>query len=633
MASGQQDNYFTWDNFDEISDIQSHISYATSLINKYQWEPSVRESLQKQLNSILAKQNDKTLNISVIGEFSTGKSSFINALVGYELLAVNVLQGTTVAITIIEYGVNFSITLVEDNNESTIYEYDNIGHLRDALQHYTTDPLLSNTVNYVKVTLPSEALKKGFRIIDTPGTNSLEQWHEDITRRAINDISDLSIILMDSARPMPVSLIEFVDSTIGKSVSDCIFIANKIDVIKPKEREKLIKYIQQRVSISFNIDDSIVLPFSSLVLTSSFSNDGNLFDDESKEITLKSLQFILNFTSKKRIKAQSRKLLQLIENIYSSLDSNVRGIVKHYQDELSFLEKSKQNELGAFIEHQISLRQKQFIASAQEYKSSIEQFSDGLIKDSISFISDKVTSTVSLDGLSSYIKKGDLTSDIKYQGDDISKKLDKKFNKLKLASNKQLKSFQKEFEQEFQRLKILPIKIDVVPRDIKIRHDSHSANIGPVVSLVSEKLAKENWAFGGGLVGGAAIGSLILGPVGGIIGGLIGGMVGAGKSPDLFDVQLEVISKLSTPLTAYYNSICSDCIMNLDLYINDLNDNIASEIKRYHSKYNDDVQKRIEKWKGEYDKATTKMRETEKELILINNRKEQIQNIITNINS
>lgn len=102
-----RENYFSWDNLNEMADIQSHIEYATMVLNKYHWDDSVRQSLLKQLNQIVDKQNDKTLNISVIGEFATGKSSFINALVGQELLAVNALQGTTVAITIIEYGTTY----------------------------------------------------------------------------------------------------------------------------------------------------------------------------------------------------------------------------------------------------------------------------------------------------------------------------------------------------------------------------------------------------------------------------------------------------------------------------------------------------------------------------------------------
>ena len=280
-----KDNYFSWENLSEMADIQSHITYATTVLNRYNWDDSIKRSLKKQLDAIVAKQNDKVLNISVIGEFSTGKSSFINALVGHELLAVNVLQGTTVAITIIEYGTSYSLSLVDKNGNSTTTEYKNINYLSSALQHYTTDPSYADSISHVRVTLPSDILKNGFRIIDTPGTNSLEQWHEEITRRAINDISDMSIILVDASRPMPETLTGFIDKTLGNSVKDCLFVANKIDIIRPRERSGMVKFIQKKIDIAFDIEEAEVLPFASVALTNLFSKDVVQVDNESKQMT------------------------------------------------------------------------------------------------------------------------------------------------------------------------------------------------------------------------------------------------------------------------------------------------------------------------------------------------------------
>ena len=134
-----EDNYFSWRNISEMADIDSHIVFASTLMGKYDWEEATKYNLQKQLATIIEKQNDKKLNISVIGEFSTGKSSFINSFVGYELLAVNVIQGTTVAITIIEYSEVFSITLTDFSGRSSKKVYKSIDSLRQQLHIYTTD--------------------------------------------------------------------------------------------------------------------------------------------------------------------------------------------------------------------------------------------------------------------------------------------------------------------------------------------------------------------------------------------------------------------------------------------------------------------------------------------------------------
>lgn len=630
-----KDNYFSWENLSEMADIQSHITYATTVLNRYNWDDSIKRSLKKQLDAIVAKQNDKVLNISVIGEFSTGKSSFINALVGHELLAVNVLQGTTVAITIIEYGASYSLSLVDKNGNSTTTEYKNINYLSSALQHYTTDPSYADSISHVRVTLPSDILKNGFRIIDTPGTNSLEQWHEEITRRAINDISDMSIILVDASRPMPETLVGFVESTLGNNVKDCLFVANKIDIIRSRERNGMLKFIQKKINLEFDIEGAEILPFASVALTNLFSKDIVTIDDDSKQLTFDSLQSIFSFTAQKRIKTQAKKLLLLIDNMYANLNANITHVAQQYQKELRTLEQSKQMDFRPFIAQQIALRQKRFITSAQEKKRVTDMETDNLVNAAIANINSKIDShtTSTLDGLSKYIKEGELTSDIKVEGAQIANKTEKKFNQIKPIFNRQLTEFQSDFEKEFTRLKVLPIKFNVTPREVNVTHNANSANIGPVASLISDELSKENWAFGGGGAAGAAIGTAIMPGVGTAIGAFLGFVAGAFAAPDANEVKQKVKSKLNLPLRSYFRSICNDCMSNYTTYINDVNRSIEVEINRYYSTYNAEIQRRIDQWKAEHSKVQANIQRTRNEIVDINNRKSLILNIITRLNN
>lgn len=629
----QKDNFFSWDNLSEMADIQSHITYATTVLNKYNWDDSVKKSLQKQLDAINAKQNDKILNISVIGEFATGKSSFINALVGNKLLAVDALQGTTVAITIIEYGTSYSLSLIDKSGNSATNEYKDFSLLSCALQHYTTDPSYADTISHVKVTLPSDILKNGFRIIDTPGTNSLEQWHEEITRRAINDISDMSIILVDASRPMPETLIGFVESTLGSSVRDCLFVANKIDIIGPRERDSMLKFIQKKIDLEFDIEGAEVLPFASVALTNLFSKDIVTIDDDSKQLTSDSLQSIFSFTAQKRIKTQAKKLLLLIDNMYANLNANITHVAQQYEEELRMLEQSKQTDFRPFIAQQIALRQKRFITSANEKKISADMQTDALLNTAIANINSKIDSHTAstLDSLSRYIKGGELTNDIKAEGAQFAAQIEKKFTQIRPVFIGQLSEFQADFEQEFAKLKVLPVKFNVTPREVNVRHSSHSANIGPVASLISDELSKENWAFGGGAAAGAAIGACIGGPLGALIGGVIGFAAGGGAAPDAGEVKERVKSKLSMPLKSYFHSICNDCMANFSTYINDVNKNIEDEINRYYSTYNSEIERRIGEWNAEYNKAQSNIQKTKIEIANINTRKLLIQNIISRL--
>lgn len=626
----KESNYFSWRNISEMADIDSHIVFASTLMGKYDWEEATKSNLEKQLATIVEKQNDKMLNISVIGEFSTGKSSFINALVGYELLAVNVIQGTTVAITIIEYSEDFSITLTDFSGRCSKKVYKSIDSLRQQLHIYTTDAAYAKNINYVTVTLPSDILKNGYRIIDTPGTNSLELWHEEITRRAIRELSDLSIILTDATQPMPVTLMSFVDNTLADSVKNCAFVANKIDRIREKERDGIIKFIGTKICQSFDIEEPIVLPFSAVALTNSFAKETINVDSGSFLLTTSSLEKLLSYTAKQRLRAQARKILHLVDDIYSTLDNNIKNIATQYRQELQMLERTKQTDLKPFISRQISARQKSFLSGAKDHKYTVESVCDTLASNAKSSIEIKIENCATLDGLSNYIK-GSLSDDIKDEGQSIISGTEAYFRELRKLFNKELKKFQKDFEREFDKLKILSVKFNVKPKDVAVKHSAHSANIGPVTTLITEELSKENWAFGGGAAAGAAIGTAIAPGVGTLFGAVIGFFAGAAAAPDTSEVKGKIKSKLSTPLRSYYRSVASDCMTNYNNYVDDINSYIETEINRYYSTYASTVRQRIKDWETQHRNIKERIQKIEKEINGLENRQQSIKNIISKI--
>lgn len=623
-------NYFSWRNISEMADIDSHIVFATTLMGKYDWEEATKHRLEKQVSAIVDKQNDNLLNISVIGEFSTGKSSFINALVGYELLAVNVIQGTTVAITIIEYSEEFSITLTDFSGKSLKIIFKSIDSLRQQLHIYTTDAAYAKKIDYVTVTLPSDILKNGYRIIDTPGTNSLELWHEEVTCRAIKELSDLSIILTDATQPMPATLVSFLDNTLGDSVESCAFVANKIDRIGEKERDGIIKFIGKKICQSFDIEDPMVLPFSSVALTNCFTKETESIDSGSFLLTTSSLERLLSYTAKQRLRAQAQKILHLVDDIYSTLDNNIKSIAAQYQQELQMLERSRQTDFKPFISRQIYLRQKSFMAGAQDYKYKVESVCDSLASEAKNNIETKIQNCSTLDGLSNYIK-GSLSKDIKDEGQSIISGTEAQFKKLRTLFNKELKQFQKEFEREFDKLKILSVKFNLKPKDMVVRHSAHSANIAPVTTLITEELSKENWAVGGGAAAGAAIGTVLAPGIGTIVGTVIGLFAGAAAAPDTSVVKGKIKSKLSTPLHSYYRSVASDCMTNYNNFVDDIGSRLETEINRYYSTYASTIAQRIKDWEARHRAVKGRIQMIEKEIDSLGSRQQMIKKMISKI--
>ncbi len=149
----------------------------------------------------------------VAGEFNSGKSSFINALLGDELLPQGVTP-TTDRINIVRYGEQETETLLEE-------------HLLER-------------------TFPSELLRE-IDIVDTPGTNAVIREHEELTRDFVPQ-SDLVLFVTSADRPFTESERDFLQQIRewGKKI---LFVINKIDILTdPKDRTEVKEFVRTNAS-------------------------------------------------------------------------------------------------------------------------------------------------------------------------------------------------------------------------------------------------------------------------------------------------------------------------------------------------------------------------------------------------
>ena len=123
----------SWNKTQESNVIDEHLKFAKALLETYKFEDANRIKLEEALKEISDKQKDYKLNLSVIGEFSTGKSTFINALLRKDLMASQYLQGTTVTATAIEYSENYTVTLKFNYGYEKKYNFDDFEALKSML--------------------------------------------------------------------------------------------------------------------------------------------------------------------------------------------------------------------------------------------------------------------------------------------------------------------------------------------------------------------------------------------------------------------------------------------------------------------------------------------------------------------
>lgn len=154
------------------------------------------------------RQLDELFLLVLAGEFNSGKSSFINALIGHPLLVEGVTP-TTSQIYLLKYGEKSQ----EKPVEKGVWER----------------------------TAPVEILKQ-IVIVDTPGTNAILREHEALTAEFIPR-SDLVLFITSADRPFTESERNFLTQIRdwGKKI---ILIVNKIDILANEaEKEQVIAFV------------------------------------------------------------------------------------------------------------------------------------------------------------------------------------------------------------------------------------------------------------------------------------------------------------------------------------------------------------------------------------------------------
>ncbi len=153
-------------------------------------------------------QLDDLFLIVIVGEYNSGKSAFINALLGKVTLETGVTP-TTSDITILRHGSEYKVT--KPASGQTLIEIPN-------------------------------ALLKDISLVDTPGTNAILREHEALTTDFIPR-SDLVLFITSADRPFTESERQFLEliKDWGKKV---VVVINKADIINTDtDIQKIIDYV------------------------------------------------------------------------------------------------------------------------------------------------------------------------------------------------------------------------------------------------------------------------------------------------------------------------------------------------------------------------------------------------------
>lgn len=327
------------------------------------------------------RQLDELFLLVIAGEFNSGKSAFINALLGQKLQPEGVTP-TTDQIYLLRYG-------------------------------ETTQRMPGDNGVWIQ-TAPVELLSK-LTIVDTPGTNAIVREHEALTSEFIPR-SDLVLFVTSAERPFTESERAFLEQIRdwGKKI---VLVINKIDILDDEaDREQVVSFVTNSVRDLIG-DVAAVFPVSARLAMASKSGQPekwapsrfeplesyirDTLDDEGRfRLKLLNPLGVGGRLIREQLNDLQGDLATLVED--SSLLEDIRGQMTYYDEDMQRNFKARISEIdsvllamekrgNAFFDDRLRLGR---IPDLLRSKQLEQDFQDEVVADTPRQIEDRVNELV-----------------------------------------------------------------------------------------------------------------------------------------------------------------------------------------------------------------------------------------------
>lgn len=180
-------------------------------------------------------------NLAVVGRFSRGKSTLMNAMLGLDRLPTGIEPLTSV-ITSVTYGSHDKAVLYYEN--TTLF----LDIRLDQLADYITErgnPGNRRRVREAEIQLPADLLRAGFRFIDTPGLGSPVAGN---TTTTLGFLPEADAFLLVTGFDDPLNDEEIAVLRFAHSGARQVFVViNKLDTLEPGADVAILDELRTRL--------------------------------------------------------------------------------------------------------------------------------------------------------------------------------------------------------------------------------------------------------------------------------------------------------------------------------------------------------------------------------------------------
>jgi GTP-binding protein EngB required for normal cell division len=208
-----------------------------------------QDTLQRDFQALLKRLAEDRFYLTLAGQFSRGKTTLMNAMLGMDRLPTGVVPVTSV-ITSVSYNARERVVMYFENSNLT-HEVP----LSELAEWITEkgNPGNRRGIEMAEVQLPAELLRRGAYFVDTPGLGSAVIENTETTNQFLPHIDALVLV---TSFEFPLSQDEILFLRRARELHRKSFVViNKMDLCAPGQRDEVIEFIRLRIAAEAGPDE------------------------------------------------------------------------------------------------------------------------------------------------------------------------------------------------------------------------------------------------------------------------------------------------------------------------------------------------------------------------------------------
>ncbi len=263
LVKEYQEKYLQTQKYYEIS-LLGDVQRVKDVLIDEKFKPSL------QLKNILNKQIKRAvypMEVAIVGQFSSGKSTFLNALLSKDILPTGITPVTSKVIYI-NYGQEHKLRVTYTSGVHEYHPIEKISMFSDQRVGTMDD------IKYLSIYAPVDILK-GMSFVDTPGLNSQSEEDTQSTKKVFQDVGGIIwLTLIDNAGKRSEQ--EILDEHMSSFKTKSLCILNQKDKFDEKQIETTTAYVEEKFSNHF----SKVIPISAKMALEARSHESAILIDD-----------------------------------------------------------------------------------------------------------------------------------------------------------------------------------------------------------------------------------------------------------------------------------------------------------------------------------------------------------------